>query len=538
MARYRPAEIERWIDDIEQRSLDRCRKVERYLLQEIRQPIIMQMPSARERLFAAMLTGDPELTRRQRFAPRWVSWIENLRPYALLNLHDEILVDLVPPDRDRTGVRLAFSSKYHCSVSQFVELVQAMPDRIRINIRNDNIQDYTKPDVIDDMGEILSLSEQFPDRFFKLRPIRSRAFSRLGVSLSQYESISEKLCANYPQFLASLPGGVDQMLFALTRAAQFPAPRQLVVRLSYYLVARQLWPDEQHGARDAELENWLQPCLDKGDAIQFDHGQLGQLTKLLGRLYATHHLFTAHLTGAMGGTYGWKPIELDFASQIYDRTVPPKFENGRHQSMSSWFFALQAGMINRPGEAQADDLVLPVTRQPNDLQWQSFLARVNVNRQRFRERIVRLNELAGIAGETRADLEQDDDKAVQQIVGRMEDIAKGGIDVCQAAGPVLGGAAAALTAVGVVSCETVLKIAATLYGIAKAVPTASQYCERLETFTNNMCKDRTRRTALVGALSEFDLPYKDVVALANPRDTGKGSAAGDRRKLARRLTRN
>jgi hypothetical protein len=517
MTRYLAGEIERWIDDIEQKTLDRCRVVEQYLLQEGRLDSFGRIDCSSERLFAAMFTGDPELLRREHFSPRWVSWIENQRPYAWLSTHEEILVDLVPPDFDERNHRKTFASKYHCSVSQFIQLLENMPDRIRINVRNDSLADYTAPDVIDDMGQILSLSQKFPQCFYKLRPIRNRAFSRLGVSLTEFEEQARHLCSNYAELYSRIPHGQDSRLFALTRVGQYPSERQLIGRVAYYLAARRIWPQQEAGAQDPVIEKWLQPCLKEGTPLVFNFEDLSALTDLVGRLYATHHLFTAQLTGALGGIYGWKPIEFDYAEQIYGRTVPPSLEDGRQQTISTWFFALQAGMVHRPGERGSIELLLPPTRLPNDIEWQSFLSRVNINRHRFREQMGKLSELAGIAGSTRADLDQQDEKAVLEVVERLEKIAKGGFNVNEAATPVIGSLAAGLAAIGAVSCQAAVAIAATAYSIARNVPRLSVHCEKFEKFTSKLCKARTNRTALSGALREFDLPHADVVQLANPK---------------------
>jgi len=74
VARYSKNEIQRWIEDIEQSTLDRCRIVERRVAAS--GPLSQQietLPDRNERVFAALFTGDFEMLRRSQFQPNWVS---------------------------------------------------------------------------------------------------------------------------------------------------------------------------------------------------------------------------------------------------------------------------------------------------------------------------------------------------------------------------------------------------------------------------------------------------------------------------------
>lgn len=379
MSLYSAAELQRWIDDIDQRTLDRVSAIAARLAAapELRAAVLAR-EDGRERIFAALATGEFEYLRDR--DPDWSSWIEGDPPYLLLMMKNGVVVDLVAPKNGLAG----FLSTYGCTPRQLAMLARHRPNErpgpMLVNLRDDDIGTYLEdPEGRALIGPVLAVSREFPDRFYRLQHIRNAAFRLFGVDYAQAAEVGRMLVEGYAR--PSSFGIPIEHLQLVTRAGTWPNSAQIAHRLGYYLVARDLWGDE---ARDPMLDAWI------GDAdqpIDFSPMDPTTLALHLSRLYVRHHVFTAPLTGGLGGGYTLRAREANAIFQIFSRVeaandpvvlqqVATRRDNSGRVGIASWMFEQ---IIGRDDTA-AGQMHYPLRRFPEDEEWAQFLGRVDRNR--------------------------------------------------------------------------------------------------------------------------------------------------------------
>lgn len=368
MLKYSRELIAGWIDSATHRTANQCENVLKKAGDWEEQGTWRPGPTEHERLVAALFTGKPMRLMNRQIPSNWASWIEGRPFYLSLSTHPTVVVDLVPcKDED------AFLSKYGCTSKQFVTLLLKKPDWLRINIRNDDPGSYAESEsMLEVMGNILSLVEHEPtsECFYRLEPIRLAVFRKAGVDFESNRQLANTLCQAYKSMFADLQGQSARHLDVTTRdrPVQWMPYGQLVGRMAYYLSAKRMWPEE---AGDPIVDEWV-GTADKPLAFPTD---LNRLSELFARVYTTHHLYTAPLTGALGGTYAWDPAELDFSMKARTRG-----EAAFNTPLSTWLFDLQAGIVSPPTVP-----VLPhgtrLGERPSDTEWADFLAVVDENRE-------------------------------------------------------------------------------------------------------------------------------------------------------------
>lgn len=482
-------QIVKWIEDIEASTQARCDHVTADVAQMQSDGAWHPKSSDHGRLFSALLTGESQRIVSKYIASSWASWIENRPFYLTLCTHPRVVVDLVPCSGDE------FFDKYGCTPGQLAQLVLKMPESIRINIRNDQPESYAADPVIHAMSEVLALSKHAPcqDCFYRLAPIRTSAFGILGVRLSDLRTRATQLCQSYTEDVERrLNAAPAHSLSVVARDGKGQPLGQLVGRMTYYLVARDLWPGE---AADPMVEEWISA----ESPLRFP-AEAGQIAERLARIYTVHHLYTAPLTGALGGTYGWAPEELDFA--VSRRTAGP----GAHfnEPLSTWLFNLQAGMLQLPSVRSAS-YEKHLSRKPSDKEWANFLSVVDDNRSVIRAYWKMLEEVFLVAGAKvdptiRPDVDLEDFQAVIDAIGpgRFESL----FTSCVAAGAKIGASAGA----DVVGSATHVSPKIVTAGVALLGKAAERELEEFRAAVGKIAWRRAARTALTKSLSKLRTP--------------------------------
>jgi len=505
MTRYRPAVLEDWIGRVEDASTARAAGIGQLVAGDsVLADIVADRQQGRERLFAALLTGSAQHLRTAAFAPEWVSWMEGQPPYHLLMTSDVVLVDLVP------GNAADFAARYGCTPVQFARLVRTHPGSVRINIRNDHFPDYWADEVIDSMGEVLALVEEAPQAFYRLPPIRRQGYSMLVGDYADLEAQSRELSAGYEAFYSDhLAGKPRTGLHLVSRAGDWPPPSQFRGRVLYYLLSRSLWDGREGSpaAADPLVEEWLAPP----GPLRFDPADIDLLVDRLARISTVHHLFSARLTGALGGTYAMLPEEYDFAASVRVGATPARVAEA-NVPLSSWLFALQAGLadIRLPS---SDDLPIIGWTRPDDDQWRKFLDRLTRNRHILREHF---NDLAAVLENAAAHRSEhggdylypnrsaaDLDKVLDQVLRRSLDPRFAATGARMAA---LLGLKMLPASVYVVAVSSVLGILGVLYACSKAFPRAADKCDMLEGLPDRLAPCRLDKIAICSVVDRLDLP--------------------------------
>lgn len=379
---YSKAELERWVTRVDDDSRGRVQKVESRLNEddELRSRVFAK-PDHRERIFAALATGDIEYLRGKR--RQWVSWVEDNPPHLWLSTSPTVIVDL----DDRTADLHAFQRKYGCSPQQFARLVRHrrhdQPGPVLVNLRADDLSRYVTGEVSQLVGCVLAEAEHHPERFYRLQHVRAAAFRLMGVNWSELSAQAACAGQGYRKLHSTLLAERSEAGYEVTRDAQWPVPNQFEGRIAYYLTVRDL--AARHGGPlldDPILDDWLQGG---GDGVLDVTQAGGQLKDRMSRLYLHHHLLSAPLTGALGGDYAMLAREVDHASrtlideEVFKHALGASAEGGRI-GLATWMFRQQAGMDPRPGRTPQHVGVAPVSRYPDDDQFAQFLDRVDHNR--------------------------------------------------------------------------------------------------------------------------------------------------------------
>lgn len=497
MGLYSKQELERWIDEIDQRTVDRLARVSGRLARddELLQAVRAR-EDGRERIFAALATGNLEYLRDQ--DPDWSSWIEGDPPYLLLLMKSGVVVDLVTP---RHGVD-GFLETYGCTPRQLAALARHRPNErpgpILLNIRDDDtsgyVSDWSRRDVI---GPILAVSREFPDRFYRLRPIREAAFRLLGVDYETCLAKGQRLAERYES--PAIAGMESDHLRLITRSGNWPNKAQLAHRLAYYFIAQELWGDE---ARDPRLDEWV------GEAerpINFANQQRGELAGQLARLYVRHHVFTAPLTGGLGGGYTMRAPEANAIFQTFRKAdvsdepeILREVANRRDQSgrtgIASWIF----GQIVGQGDADSARLTYsPLRRYPVDEEWQQFLGRVDRNRLNLIARDnAKLRELEGALTTIEPKLRdrglspEIEAEFVRNAIAAGARSGINGINFLCAAGDLVDLAGPSAGSIGVV-CQTAINRFRVCVKLSEGIEALSPLRERMCGWINGLCRRRT-----------------------------------------------
>lgn len=406
--------IKELIENIDSQTIDRCRRVERVIDKvDARNSIRTPTTLSHERLFAALASGQSGIINSGPFDTGWVSWIENIPPYYWLQQYERVVIDLIPCTPQE------FEKKYGISIAEFVWWLENYPETILLNIRNDSWAEYEAPDVRQGMQRILSLSEnsKCAASFYRLQPIRARAFERVAIPFEKYFSQAKKAVENYKQPHCK----AEERLRIISRDGRWLTSNQLAARIAYYRTSTQLWSgnDGTVPAADIVLEKWL----GTGDRI-IDFGQTyDEMLDLQARLYTTHHLYTAHLTGALGGHYGWMAHELDFASGTHRARDIPRGAKLELPN-SEWYYRLEAGYIPRPG-----DRIAPFSKAERQIDgltpFQWYIKNSSHNRRVIAGNIVQLERILQRCSEKLMQKQKRDLENDRPIIGElMEELSK------------------------------------------------------------------------------------------------------------------
>lgn len=382
--RYAQDELERWLIAIDDHSRARVDRVEAHLNAD--RPLfdwLMQKPDHRERLFAALATGDIEYVRSR--SPEWVSWVEDNPPYLWLSTRPTVTVDL---DERRTDVRL-FREKYGCTPEQFARMMRHRPwDRpgpTLVNMRANDLMSYAKGAAGQVLGPILAVSEEHPGRFYRLQHVRAAAFRLMGLDWDAIGARARAVGGLYRARYNALRVSGSKPGTEVTRDGEWPVPDQFDGRIAYYLAINAL--ADRHGTAklgDTLLDAWL----DAEDGAIVDFPRQATLRDRLARLYLHHHLMSAPLTGGLGGDYAMLAREIDFATEsvVDPETFQRNFATSRRGGrvgLATWMFRQQAGMDPRPGGKPRGLGGGALARFPDDHEFTQFLGRVDHNRVTF-----------------------------------------------------------------------------------------------------------------------------------------------------------
>jgi hypothetical protein len=379
--RYSKAELERWVALIDDHSRGRVERIEQRLgADPDLKAWIMSKPDHRERLFAALATGDPEYLRSR--SRDWVSWVEDNPPHLWLSTSPTVGIDL----DDRTDDLHKFRHKYGCTPEQFARLIRHRPhDRpgpVLINLRADDLSAYTDGDVGQLLGPILAEADHHPERFYRLQHVRPAAFRLLGLDWSGITDRARALGDGYRACHPALVAGGSVAGTEVTRSGDWPVPGQIDGRIAYYLAIRELVA--RHGGAslgDTILDGWL---AGPGPA-DADAANQRPLRDRLARLYLHHHLLSAPLTGGLGGHYAMLAREVDHATRhlvepsAFAADLGAAGKQGR-VGLATWMFRQQAGMDPRAGRAPRGVGAPALVRYPDDHNFNQFLGRVDHNR--------------------------------------------------------------------------------------------------------------------------------------------------------------
>lgn len=480
--RYAQRELERWLTVIDDHSRGRVDRIEAHLTND---PDLfgwlMSRPDHRERLFAALASGDMEYVRSR--SPEWVSWIEDNPPYLWLSTRPTVTIDL---DERRTDGRL-FRDKYGCTPEQFARLLRHRPwDRpgpALVNLRANDVMAYAKRDAGQVLGPILAVADEHPERFYRLQHVRAAAFRLLGLDWTGIGERAKVLGADYRRRYNSLRVSGSKPGLEVTRDGEWPVPDQFDGRIAYYLAINVL--AERHGTPklgDQTLDEWL--AVD--DAATIDFPRQNMLRDRLARLYLHHHLMSAPLTGGLGGDYAMLAREVDHATesvidpQLFQRNFASSRRSGR-VGLATWMFRQQAGMDPRPGKKPPGLGSGALARFPDDHQFTQFLGRVDHNRVTITaDRGAGEDEIEQavdrIASRRRRTARSLDVEEEIELYRDMIDI--GARDGCKVPAAVLGG-------VGVATAATALMVGpGTATGIAAVSLSIGNLCQVMEKARN------------------------------------------------------
>lgn len=380
MANYWGSDVQNWITQVEEQSVRVAERIIQAVQRDVRlQRIIADEKEGRDRLFAALLTNDLSYLRTDEFVPDWVSWVEGEAPYQLLYEHQRVLVDLVS---DVSTVS-EFTERYGCSPAQMAALVKRYPDNIYINIRDDNFSNYTNNDGKTHIfGQILEVWEDHPAIFYRLPPLVKAGLSILVPHYSDFAEQADTFAKEYDLFYAErLKDWNDDGSFNLRSVARNGAwlhPNAFRGRLKYYLAARSLWTGrgDTGSAADEHLDEWL-----ASDPQPKFHrlGDLRHLRDMFSRLATSHNLYTAKLTGSLGGNYSMLPHEIDQAQQQRS-TLSASKAAVVNVPYTTFLFGLSLGRAKLSGTK----LVREQARAPSPLEWRRFLDTFPETRMRIR----------------------------------------------------------------------------------------------------------------------------------------------------------
>lgn len=460
-----------------------------------------------ERVFAAFFTGNHALLHGEAdpSSQLWASWIEGVPPLSSLFTNDHIIVDLIPPKNPSD-----FIGTYGCTAGQFAEALKT--GRISLNLRNHRHEysEYRSNALLRPIFETFTSDPGRPPRFYCLDIIRKSAFESLGVDLDgTLVKSAQVLLENY--VAPTDAGHLGDKLKFVSRDHVWPPSGQVEYRLAYYLAARALWP---RLASAEEREQWSRGHWSRGhksvDDLIGDSSEPKpipasalrepeQLVDFLSAIYASHHLYTARLTGALGGVYGWLPHEFNFVTQHYGLTPVDNIRGRRIPMLGLADFIFTKIIGHDVTWTKGTGVPNKPTQAPTAPQWAAFLRAVDNHKTRSDS-----NELAEALSSTYAG---DYDKTSKDDIAEVIDsISRNkGTSVLWKA-YALGANTTEAILKGVKLCDmNVWKVLGALYRSAKEqAPQMADRLEALEAWIAKLNDRRVLRSRVVGALDRLE----------------------------------
>jgi hypothetical protein len=313
----------------------------------------------------ALLTGDADLAldRRVDVAPyaSWGSWIEGVPFSHALLLNEGVLVDLVPCQTEADFIR-----NYRCSPDQFMDLTKRIiktGGEIHFNIRN---YDPTRPESLEpyiaqpDFVKRLYVYALGKDaaRFYLNSVRRDSLLEMLGAeglltrwrtdlggtgSTAREDGLLRQLQGALAPANAAIIARQPGYRGVFVRGGALPAPIQSFERIVYHLAFSELCPDIP---RDGELDALARRIMERG-TLPGD-----ALLRACARANDLHHLYTAPITGAYGGTYNL--TEHEFAPEEAAEAPVARQADSHNPAFLDFLYASVADRIRvRSGRLEA-----------------------------------------------------------------------------------------------------------------------------------------------------------------------------------------
>jgi hypothetical protein len=273
------------------------------------------------------------------------------------------------------------------------------------------------------------------------------------------------------------------------------SPAQLKARVAYFLATRKIW--------GKPLDSLLDGLIDPKTPIDFPTRLPNEVALLdfMSRLYTVHHLHTAQLTGALGGTYGWLPHELEFAGEAYRIAATTQGLGApQHVGLSEYLFGLQVGRIPPPKTAKSfrADIEKIADKNPSSAEWSRFLN--EIGQRKVQGYFGELANVVADADRATGHVAPDPRKDPESVARLLDGVARGGWEPAHLvpAAVTVGGLAvwwlADISVGGVVSAA---------YVASKAVPALRKQHERLDEFLNSLSSKRIARTRLLTIVGDI-----------------------------------